>query len=235
MPRRPNTRPTTIYWLIDVRPETLAEHPNGKPFYCGKTIKRPIDRLTDHRGDARRYSKRPISKRLIDCGDHVRIDIVDIVPIGVSWAEIERFWIATLRHFHPDCLNISIGGDGAPGLIQSDAVRAKLSADRKGKPRGPLSAEWRAKIGAAQKGKIISAEHRANLSAALKGRVVSDETRAKLSALKKGGKHSDESRHKMSVARRGKIYGPHSAERIANMSAARWGRIRAEKSTDATT
>lgn len=47
------------------------------------------------------------------------------------------------------------------GSKATDAMRALMSAQRKGKPH---SKEWSAKIGAANKGKIITQEHRAVLS-----------------------------------------------------------------------
>lgn len=215
MPRRPNTSPTNIYWLIDIRPETLVVNSSGKPFYCGKTIKEPTVRLVGHRADARRHHNKPIAKRLCECGPHVRIDIVEQVPVCDDWCERERFWIATLRHFHPDCVNVQRGGEGTPGLIHSDESRAKMSAARKGKKLGPCSAEHRANLSIARKGEkrgSFSAEHRANLSAAGKGRVMSDEWRNKLSAARKGSTASDETRAKLSAAGTGR---KQSSETIA--------------------
>lgn len=220
MPRRPNNYPTHIYLLIDVRPETLGFAPNGKPFYCGKTIKDPAVRLIGHRVDARRDSKRPVAKMLRECGEHVQIDVIEVVPVGQNWVERERFWIATLRHFHPDCVNVQRGGEGTPGLIHSDESRAKMSAARKGVKRAqPFSAEHRAKISAARKGVKrgpFSVEHLANLSAAIKGRTFSDEWRAKLSAAAKGRKLSAEHRAKVGEAGKGR---KQSAETIAKREA----------------
>lgn len=216
MPRRSNIHPTTIYWLIDVRPDTLTSHPSGKPFYCGKTIKAPSVRLNGHCADARRSSSRPIAKRLNECGDHIRIDLVETVPVGDNWQEREQFWIATLRHFYPDCVNVQRGGEGTPGLIHSKEARAKMSAARKGKARGPLSAKHRANLSAAKRGKKhsqpVSAEHRAKLSAAGKGRIISEEWRAKLSAAATGKRLSAEHRAKVGQAGKGR---KQSAETIA--------------------
>lgn len=48
------------------------------------------------------------------------------------------------------------------------------------------SAESRARLSAARKGKLLTAEHRAKVSLALTGRPVSPETQARLSAAQKG-------------------------------------------------
>lgn len=64
--------------------------------------------------------------------------------------------------------------------------KARISEVNKTRKRGPLSAEHKAKMGAAVsialKGKPKSAEHAAKVAAALKGRTKSPETRAKISA-----------------------------------------------------
>jgi NUMOD3 motif-containing protein len=59
---------------------------------------------------------------------------------------------------------------------------------------GPLSAETRAKISAALKGRTFSPEHRAKLSAALKGRSFTPEHRAKIGAAFRGKPLSAEHR-----------------------------------------
>lgn len=55
------------------------------------------------------------------------------------------------------------------GHTHSPESRAKISANRKGKGGGPMSAERKRKIGEAQKGKFITAEQRAKISATLMG------------------------------------------------------------------
>ena len=66
------------------------------------------------------------------------------------------------------------------GRICSDETRAKLSVVSKNQ-----SAETRAKIGAARRGKICSDETRAKLSLAFKGKPCSEETKAKIRLTKK--------------------------------------------------
>ena len=112
---------------------------------------------------------------------------------------------------------------------------------KKGKGR-PKSAEWRAKIGEANRRRVVTAETRAKMSASaigkpgtLTGRSPSAETRAKISASLTGRRQSDETRAKKSAAHlgmtmdedtRSKISAaltgkPKSAEHRANLSASR--------------
>ena len=80
------------------------------------------------------------------------------------------------------------------------------------------SAEARANMSAAQKGKKRSLEARANQSAALKGHPVSEETRAKISKSHFGICPSEETRAKMSAAKKGKKQSPEVvAKRIATI------------------
>lgn len=224
MPRISNTRPTTIYWLVDVRPEILLTHPNGKPFYCGKTVKDVTSRIQGHRAATRMYPNRPVCRRLKECDGYERIDVVEVVQSTDDWRERECFWIATLRRLYPDCVNVSTGGDGVPGLVHSVETRAKWSAQRSGIKRGPLSAETRAKIGAANKGRPVSEETRAKRSELAKNRTA--EHRAKLRAANTGKKHSEETRAKMSAIRKGK---PKSIEWRAKVSAAHIGKKHSEE------
>lgn len=239
MPRISNTRPTTIYWLVDVRPEILLAHPNGKPFYCGKTVKDVTNRIQGHRAAARMYPNRPVCRRLKECDGCERIDIIEVVQPTDDWRERECFWIATLRHLYPDCVNISTGGDGVPGLVHSAETRAKWSAQRSGKKRGPLSAETRAKIGAANKGRLVSdavrakrselaknrtPEHRAKISAANSGKKLTNEQRAKISAIHKGKPKSQEHRAKISAAHMGKTHSIESRTKMSTAAKARCAR-----------
>jgi len=76
-----------------------------------------------------------------------------------------------------------------------------------GKKRGPLTPEWRRKIGLAQIGKEMSEESRKKISASSmgkkgtyghKGRKHSEETKRRIALKKTGKKHSLETRKRMS-------------------------------------
>jgi hypothetical protein len=236
MARIPNTRPTVIYWLIDVRPEILREAPSGIPFYCGKTILRPKDRFQKHTSDANKYPAKAISVRLNKCGNHIRVQIMETVSPSDDWAAREKFWIRMLRLASNDAVNITAGGQGVPGYIPSAETRAKRSVALKGrvftaehranigKASANRSAETRAKMSAWQVGKKLSAEHRAKVSAAGKGRKLSDETRARMSATTRN--RDPEKRARAGAKLKGRVF---SAETIARMSAAqsrRYQRLR---------
>jgi hypothetical protein len=146
--------------------------------------------LYEHRDTAQRFPNRATSKRLLECGEHVQIVVMETVPINGDWRERERHWISLLRYSFPGGTNVSDGGDGVPGLVHSEATRAKISATKKGVKGKPLSPETRAKISASHKGKKLSAESIAKRTATRKGYSPSPETRAKMSAANKGNKFS---------------------------------------------
>lgn len=211
MPRRPNTRPTLIYWLVDTRTNT--------PFYCGKTVRTTATRLRGHRRRAAEHPTAILSVKIKECGNHIRVQILETVMSDSDWRERERHWIKITRFSFPDNYNTSEGGEGTPGVIPSAETRAKLSAVHRGRKRPPRSAEHCANISAAKKGKTLSPEtcaklsimrkgrtislrHRQSLSIALKGHEVSAATRAKLRLSNIGKKYSDEIRAARSITMR---------------------------------
>lgn len=200
MARRRNDRPTVIYWLVDMRPEILSRWPEGLPFYCGKTVLGIKVRFNLHLSDARRIN-RPSALRLRECNGYVRIQIVETVAPDGDWIEAEKRWISALRSKFPESVNVTSGGQGAPGNIHTDATRAKISATKKGKPK--------------------SAEHRAKLSAALRGRKLSAEVCAKMSAGRMGKPLSPAHRKATSIGRKGIVF---SDAQIANMRVAQLGK-----------
>ena len=104
--------------------------------------------------------------------------------------EREKFWIAYFNCKHPNGYNLTDGGEGSPGCVDSDETRAKKSAAQTGKK---LSDEHRAKIGASNTGKHPTAEARTKMSTAhlgeknhAFGKNLSAEHRAKISAAQRG-------------------------------------------------
>jgi very-short-patch-repair endonuclease len=99
----------------------------------------------------------------------------------------------------------------ASGWHHTAEHKARMSAQQKGRPGRPQSAESRDKIKAARAKQVITAETRAKMSAAMKGRrltVHSAESRAKLAAAQTGKKATPETRAKMSAAHTGKPKSP---------------------------
>lgn len=144
--RRANDRPTTIYWLIDVRPETQqATRSAGFPFYCGKTVDTLARRVAAHRDSANKHPHRAISQWLKACGQHVRVHVVAIVPACNDWSVAERRWIEVIRSAFPGGANANSGGQGTPGMVHTAEARAKIGAANKGKT---VSKATRVKIAA---------------------------------------------------------------------------------------
>lgn len=138
------------------------------------------------------------------------------------------------------------------GRKHSESTRAKLSALKKGVPTGvghPVSAEARAKIGAANRGRVPTEETLEKLRRARVGKTPalgmkhSPEALARVSAASKawwasasaedlkqraekigrarvGFRHKDETRQKLSAARRARLSKPHSPETRAKIKAA---------------
>lgn len=219
MARRRNDRPTIIYWLIDIRPSILAQWPDGLPFYCGKTVLGVKARFNLHMYDARRVN-RPSAVRLRECGDHVRVQIMETVAPTGDWVDAEKRWIFALRLKFPDSVNITSGGQGAPGHIRTAETCARISAAKKGKPKSP---EHKAKLSAALKGKTLSTEHRAAMSAGRTGKSLTAAHRAATSAGRKGIVFSAEQLANMRAAQLGK---KQSAETVEKKAAAHRGQKR---------
>lgn len=104
-----------------------------------------------------------------------KVEICAEWPTEAEAFEHEKFLIECFRDMGYALCNMTDGGEGASGLKhppRSAETRAKLSAANKGKTSG-------------NKGNTYShsAETRARMSAAKKGRKVSAETRAKMSAI----------------------------------------------------
>lgn len=119
---------TVIYWLLDVRPETIAAgwH-SGYPFYCGKTINAE-KRFSAHYAAARLRPNRMLSRRISTCGQHVRFVAMETISPNCSWQHRECHWIEIIRFSFPDgnC-NIADGGRGGMGgRKRTRAERATL-------------------------------------------------------------------------------------------------------------
>lgn len=124
------TSAVKIYGLVDPRTQQLR--------YVGKTSKRRIkDRLFCHLGHARlagpkRHVLAWVSGLLSD-GLRPEIFVIEEVPSGADWKEVEQFWIAYFRSIGADLCNRSIGGDGGLGVRLTAAQREqKLKSVKRG-------------------------------------------------------------------------------------------------------
>ena len=157
---------------------------------------------------------------------------VEVRMVESGMPEREAFALETVRILYWRSRGIKLANltDGGEGLSNpSPEVRAKISAANLGKV---ASAETRAKIGAIHRGRIHSPEERVKRSASLKGRIIKPEHRAKLSAVRMGITFSPETRAKMSAAAKISLKGHVcSAETRAKISAANRLALKGHKHT----
>jgi group I intron endonuclease len=121
----------------------------------------------------------------------------------------------------PDTYNIKIGGEGGIGIQKTAEHKAKIGAANKGKKR---SQEHIDKMRAIHTGKTLSEKQKAILKAVNTGntyslgRKHSEEAKAKMSLERKGRVMSEETKARMSAAKKGVVF---SEEHRAKISAAR--------------
>lgn len=197
--RRPITRPTSIYWLIDSR--------TNEPFYCGKTVLPLHQRLANHKYEAA-HGDRAVHRRVRACGEQFSIHLVETVPAGGDWGEREKRWIYVLRQAFDNVCNTADGGAGTPGRVVSPETRAKIIKANTGRKHSP--------------------ETRAKISQFLTGRKWKPESIAKMRATKLGYVFTPEHRAAISTAKKGKPGQPHTDERRAKISKANKGKKRTE-------
>lgn len=205
--------------------------PDGSPFYVGKGTGRRshnfMKRTVHHKRITAKYGAANIS--IWKFNTNTEQEAFDL----------EIYLIAHYKRIGMKLCNQTDGGDGASGYTHTLEACAKMSAANKARP--PASAETRAKISAAGRGRtataetimkmrrsrlgqIFSAETRAKISTSVKALpLISEVTRAKLSAASTGKTHTQESRAKISIANKGK---PFSLEHRAKISAAAMGNKR---------
>jgi len=123
--------------------------------------------------------------------ENFTFECIEKLPDGSTLKDLnnrEVYWIQKLNTLCPNGYNIKIGGDSS----------------------GPLSKETKAKISAAEIGKLVSKESKFRMSLAQKGKKLPQETKLKIStSLKgntraKGNKLSEEHKAKIGAASKGK-------------------------------
>lgn len=151
---------------------------------------------------------------------------MDVVPIGGDWADRERVWVAKLRTINPSCLNVSNGGDGAPGHIKSDETKALMSRKMMGRKFSPetLAKMSASKLGVSHpKGRKLSTAVRLQMSIQRRGRKLkphTPEARARIAASNLGQKRSENAIAAMRAGWEIRRLTPVSAETRAKLSAA---------------
>ena len=212
-----------FYAYIHVRPSADA---NGA-FYVGKGRGRRSHDFT---------RRNPHHRHIIDKYGPKNIDVARIECSSEASAfDLERGLIKCLRSMKVELANVTEGGEGVSGLRHSEAARAKMSADRKGRSH---RAETRVKMAATRGGQNnaffgrrhseetkqkIAETKKANPTGYWRGKQRPDDTKAKISKAltgRVGTKHTEASKAKLSAARKGMKFGPLSPETRTKISIA---------------
>jgi hypothetical protein len=102
--------------------------------------------------------------------------------------ELEALFVTQELVDDPMCYNLKTGGIGGSQKGRTHKPHSEETKKKMSVAKLNMSAETKAKMSAAQKGRILSDEHKAKVSAAKKGRTrkpFSEEHKAKLSAASK--------------------------------------------------
>jgi group I intron endonuclease len=169
--------------------------------------------------------------------DRFTIEILERVAIKEDLIVREQFWIDTLRAFKPTGYNVVPKAGSRLGATQPTTSQSHRDAVSRAHTGKIVSAETRAKLSAAgrgrpnpkQRGRVASAEARANMSAAQKGRQFSEATKEKMRAAKLGVRRTPEAIAAVVAAQKGL---KRTAETRARMSDAQKRRFAKTNSPD---
>jgi len=128
------------YTYLHMRPDKFGIE---SVFYVGKGNERRIKKISRKHNN---HHTRIVNKVGVE---NVRVVSFPCISEGAAF-ELEKVLIKSLRDAGVKLCNQTDGGEGASGLVHSDAARAKVSAANIGKF---VSLETRAKLSAAQKGR----------------------------------------------------------------------------------
>lgn len=230
-------KPHYIYTLA--YPESMG----GAVFYIGKGVGK---RIHEHEGEARRGVKSHkcnIIRKIWTNDDQV-------VKTKLAFFETHEeacLYEIALIFFMDGLVNLTYGGDGAPGAVPSEETllkrsmalkgravsaehRRKISESRKGRKGHPMSEETQRKIYESNLGRVFSEETRRKISEAHKGRTFTAEHRQKLSeANTRRRPATPETRAKMSAGLKGRTVPRHSEEHRRKNSEAHKGKIHSEE------
>lgn len=209
-----------VYMLLDPRK-------NNQPFYVGKgTGERYNDHLAESLESTSNIRKYHKIQQIIKSGYSVGVEIVKEFDDEKMAYEFEEELIKKYgrKDYDPDGILMNICLDAKPPRYwEGPNARQILDKIKQSRSKNPYShgPDIRQKISAATKGKPKkprTAEHKASLSAALKGkplsRICTQETRIKRSLNQKGKKASEETKNKISQKLRGRIITEEHKEKI---------------------
>ena len=150
--------------------------PSGRS-YVGVTTRSVEERWSQHSKVAAAGSGFAVHRAIRKYGaDSFEVRTLAQVE-GSEMFELEKRAIQALGTKAPLGYNLTNGGDGVPGITRVLSNEAAL-----GRKRGPRSAAVRAKISASRKGQSLSPQTRAKIAEAHSGRCLSPDHKAKISA-----------------------------------------------------
>jgi hypothetical protein len=163
-----------------------------------------------------RGSDFPFHKALRKYGPSTfRTEILEVMSTRAGALRAERIWIRELGTFGDGGYNATTGGDGAFGHVVSAEARARMSAAKKGRP---VPASVLAAATAANKKRTLSPERKKQLAAAAKaantGRKRDPAAVEKSASAIRGRKYSPEHR---AAAAAGRASHKHSEETKAKL------------------
>lgn len=162
----------------------LASSEDRKIRYVGQTVSALPKRLREHTRRELRYTNYKANwvRSVLAAGHHV---IIFPIEIDAVLNEAEMRLIAWYRKNGARLVNSTRGGDGIVGLPRTPEHQQKIADAQRGKKRGPLSDEMKARLSVILSTRIFTAEHRARISAARKAQGISPETQAKMAEARR--------------------------------------------------
>lgn len=148
---------------------------NGK-IYIGQTV-RPLD---ERIGEHKRHCNTVLGKAIAKYGiDNIYFETIDHAESIEELNEKERYWIKFYDCLEPKGYNLCYGGDNTLGYHHRESAKRKMSVSKKKLYVGEGNPFY---------GKKHSAEARAKMSAARKGRPLTEDWKAKVAAKVKRAK-----------------------------------------------
>lgn len=197
------------------------DFPNGKS-YIGVTKKDAKERFNQHVKMTRSNNAKAVHLAINKYGkDNVVLSTIAVGSMKYLY-DLEIRAIRGFRTKYPDGYNLTVGGDGARGL--DDETRAKMGAKNKGRI---MSEHTKQKISSSRM--LLpppTLETRLKLSRAAKGRVLTQEHKNKIKKSNLNKVRTEEHCRKISLAKLGKK--PSEANLIA-LKIANTGRVKTEE------
>lgn len=187
----------------------MIRFPNGKA-YIGITSKTASRRRVVHLHHARKGRAGALQSAIRKYGDSFELKVLLIANDWSYLCEMERRAIKVFSTKSPDGYNLTDGGEGCAGMVRSAEYRARMSEAKRGKKSSAP----------ARRGWSHTAEAKAKISEARKGHPVSEETRRKIGISKQGNRYNvgrpcnEAVRKKISEAQKGR---PLSTEHRHNL------------------